>query len=193
MCNIRLFILLLLFSGAGMAADRYIKITTPVEHEHVDPAQPLLVSGTGRGLFEGNVVVRIEDAAGKPLLQVPTTMKRDHIAAAGEWQISIMLPRPVPETIRLTAFSPSLKEGDAAISSRSITLATQPRVDNLTGLEGADWQLSRYLDASGQLLPVLPGTTVTARFRDGKVGGSAGCNRYFGGYTAGTGSHLSIR
>lgn len=192
MRTLRLFILLLLFSSTGMAADRYIIIDKPAEHARVDPAQPLLVSGSGRGLFEGNVVVRVEDAAGRQLLQVPTTMKRDHIAAAGEWQVSITLPRPVPGTIRLTAFSPSPKEGDAAISSRSIMLSTQPLSDNQTGLEAPDWRLSRYLDVSGKVIPVLADTAVTARFRDGRVGGSAGCNRYFGGYTVGTEDQLVV-
>jgi len=192
MRTLRLVILLLLFSSTGMAADRYIIIDKPAEHARVDPAQPLLVSGTGRGLFEGNVVVRVEDAAGRQLLQVPTTMKRDHIAAAGEWQVSITLPRPVPGTIRLTAFSPSPKEGDAAISSRSIILTTQPPSANQTGLEAPDWRLSRYHDESGKMIPVLADTAVTARFRDGRVGGSAGCNRYFGSYTLGTDDQLSF-
>ena len=66
-----------------MAAERYINIATPVEHERVDPAEPLLVSGTGRGLFEGNVVVRIEDVAGELLLQMPTTMRRSMNVSLG--------------------------------------------------------------------------------------------------------------
>ena len=60
------------------------------------------------------------------------------------------------------------------------------------GLEAQDWQLSHYRDASGQMLPVLPDTTVTARFRDGELSGSAGCNRYFGSYTLGTDDQLSF-
>ena len=62
----------------------------------------------------------------------------------------------------------------------------------LGGLEASDWQLSRYRDASGEMLSVLPETTVTARFRDGELGGGAGCNRYFGSYTLGTGDQLGF-
>jgi heat shock protein HslJ len=178
MYNIGILIVLLLFGGSGMAADQYIHIASPVDGDIVDPVQPLLVSGTGRGLFEGNVVVRIEDPAGKQLLQVPTTLKRNHIADAGQWQVSIMLPAPVPATIRLLAYSPSPKEGDPAITSRAMMLTTQQQ----SGLEDSDWLLGRYRDVSGQMTDVLSGTRVTARFKDGKLSGNAGCNRYFGIY-----------
>ena len=60
------------------------------------------------------------------------------------------------------------------------------------GLETSDWRLDRYLDASGQMTAVLPGTTVTASFMGGKLSGSAGCNRYFGNYNTGTEHQLSI-
>ena len=60
------------------------------------------------------------------------------------------------------------------------------------GLEASDWQLSRYREASGQMLSVLPDTRVTARFKVGELSGNAGCNRYFGSYTLGTDNRLSI-
>jgi len=187
MKNIRI-LALILFSSSSMAADRYIHIMAPAAHDIVEPGQPLLVNGTGRGLFEGNVVVRIEDASGEQLLQVPTTMKRDDIAAEGEWQISLTLPQSLPDTLVLSAFSLSPKEGDAAISSGPITLMTQAT----PGLEGNGWKLGRYRDVSGLLMQVLPDTRVTAHFMDGKLNGSAGCNRYFGTYTTGSGDQLSL-
>lgn len=49
-------------------------------------------------------------------------------------------------------------------------------------LEGTDWLLESYRDSSGSLAGVLPENQVTARFREGQVGGNAGCNSYFGGY-----------
>lgn len=50
------------------------------------------------------------------------------------------------------------------------------------GLTGISWSLDSYLDENGTLVPVLPGTTITARFDGEKVAGSAGCNQYSGGY-----------
>jgi len=73
--------------------------------------------------------------------------------------------------------------------STGVSLAAD---EPLGGLEAPDWQLNRYRDASGQMMPVLPDTKVTARFRDGELGGSAGCNRYFGSYTLGTDDKLSF-
>jgi heat shock protein HslJ len=49
-------------------------------------------------------------------------------------------------------------------------------------LEGTLWKLDGYLNSQGEWVSVLPGTEVTAKFDAGQVGGSAGCNRYFGPY-----------
>jgi heat shock protein HslJ len=45
-------------------------------------------------------------------------------------------------------------------------------------LEGVEWRLAAYLDASGAEVPVPDGVVATAEFADGFVGGSTGCNRY---------------
>jgi heat shock protein HslJ len=47
-----------------------------------------------------------------------------------------------------------------------------------TALEGAEWRL---LTLNGRA--PLAGTTITARFSQGQIGGSSGCNSYFGSYT----------
>lgn len=176
------------FLGTAMASDRYIRIVSPEGNATIDPGSPVTVSGTGKGLFEGNVVIRFEDLDGKLLVQEPTTMHREDIAAAGEWQTSITLPRPVPESVRLIAFSPSPKDGEAAITSAPLMLVTSS--GHGPGLEDTRWQLSQYLNESGDLQPVIPGTVIDARFAAGKVSGSAGCNRYFGGYTWGKNNQL---
>ncbi len=173
--------------GFAAAADRYIRITTPGDNDSIDPAKPIVVSGTGKGLFEGNVVVRVEDLEGRALVQVPTTMRRKDIAAEGNWQTRITIPFPVPNEFRLIAFSPSPKEGDAAITSAPVLLKTSSY-----GLENIYWQLANYLGESGELTQVLPETTVYANFTDGQINGSAGCNRYFGAYTSAEGNRLTL-
>lgn len=57
--------------------------------------------------------------------------------------------------------------------------------ENMTnGLEGVRWVLVTYLNGSGETVAVLDGREVTAEFgADGRVGGNAGCNSYFAGYT----------
>jgi len=49
-------------------------------------------------------------------------------------------------------------------------------------LEGTLWKLDGYLNSQGEWVSVLPGTEVTVKFDAGQVGGSAGCNSYFGPY-----------
>jgi heat shock protein HslJ len=49
-------------------------------------------------------------------------------------------------------------------------------------LEGAPWRLGSYAGPDGRPRPVLRGTEVTVTFQDGRVSGSAGCNRYTAGY-----------
>ena len=117
-----LYLMIVSISGFAAASDRYVQIDTPGDHDRADFAKPIVVSGSGKGLFEGNVVVRVEDLAGRKLVQVATILKRDHIAAAGTWQTQITIPQPAPAEIRLFAFSPSPKEGDPAITSQPVRL-----------------------------------------------------------------------
>jgi heat shock protein HslJ len=58
-------------------------------------------------------------------------------------------------------------------------------------LVGTNWTLDSFYTADA-VSSVIAGTTITAVFdKDGKVTGSAGCNRYFASYTA-TGTSMSI-
>ncbi len=58
-------------------------------------------------------------------------------------------------------------------------------------LEGPTWELLSYSDGNASMVSVIAGTTVTAAFENGSVGGSAGCNSYGGEYTA-DGSALTV-
>ncbi len=57
-------------------------------------------------------------------------------------------------------------------------------------LEGTTWQLETFI-AGETARSTLAGTTITAVFADGKVGGSAGCNQYSADYTL-TGETLVV-
>ena len=187
MKSLILTVLITSIGGFATAADRYLRIATPGEHDVIDVSKPIMVSGSGKGLFEGNVVVRVEDLEGRELVQVPTTMRRDDIAAEGTWQTQITIPLVAPTEIRLIAFSPSPKEGDAAITSEPVLLKTTG-----PGLEGIDWRLTHYSGESGEMASVLLETTVYARFGNGQINGSAGCNRYFGAYTRAEDNRLTL-
>jgi heat shock protein HslJ len=52
-----------------------------------------------------------------------------------------------------------------------------------TPLEGTTWQAQAYNNGRGGVVSLVAGTEITARFADGRVTGSAGCNRYTAPYT----------
>lgn len=56
----------------------------------------------------------------------------------------------------------------------------QPAADR--PLEGTTWRLTTFV-AGDVASSLIADTEITAELKDGKVAGSAGCNRYFGGYT----------
>jgi heat shock protein HslJ len=57
---------------------------------------------------------------------------------------------------------------------------------------GSSWTLASYNNGTGGVVPVLEGTRVNITFeRDGKLAGLAGCNSYWGTYSA-EGNKLSI-
>ena len=148
-----IFFYLLIFLGTSMASERYIKIISPDAGSTIDPGKPVLVSGTGKGLFEGNLVVRFESHDGRLLVEEPTTMSREDISAAGDWQQSISLPVPLPESIRLVAFSPSPGDADAAITSAPVLLETASA--SAPGLTATRWVLRQYLNDSGDMQPAV--------------------------------------
>jgi heat shock protein HslJ len=49
-------------------------------------------------------------------------------------------------------------------------------------LEEQAWQLVTFVDAQGVTKQPIADTKITARFSDGQVGGSSGCNQYFASY-----------
>jgi heat shock protein HslJ len=81
----------------------------------------------------------------------------------------------------VTAVGAALLTGCAAGSS----------VAPSTPLEGTNWAMLSYIDANGQMKNALPDVQVTAIFKDGRVGGSDGCNRYFASYEV-NGSQIKI-
>jgi heat shock protein HslJ len=88
-----------------------------------------------------------------------------------------------------------MTDNETTSVEHGVEVSSNPIMNNTRtqqGLEASDWQLSRYREASGQMLSVLPDTRVTARFKVGELSGNAGCNRYFGSYTLGTDNRLSI-
>ena len=64
-----------------------------------------------------------------------------------------------------------------AILAGLLTSCSSTEAQAADPLDGTDWQLQYYRKTAP-----ISGTTITARFADGQISGSAGCNTYGGVY-----------
>lgn len=69
-------------------------------------------------------------------------------------------------------------------------LATYTAAEDMT-IEDTDWVLVNYFNGADAIVSVILDTEITARFEDGQVSGSAGCNTYSAGYEL-DGNDISI-
>ncbi len=83
---------------------------------------------------------------------------------------------------------PSLLLGLSACSDAESENTAMSTGTDAGSLEGRNWALSGFADNEG--LPAE--VTVTARFEQGRLSGSAGCNNYFAAYNLGEEGGLSI-
>ncbi|MGH2537344.1 MAG: Gmad2 immunoglobulin-like domain-containing protein [Candidatus Promineifilaceae bacterium] len=89
-----------------------VAITSPAADSEISSG-PLTVSGTGLGLFEGNVVVRVEDAAGNTLAEEATVLDitSGNMGDPGEWSVELVFDATPGESGRIVAFSTSPQDG----------------------------------------------------------------------------------
>ena len=161
----------------------YIDITVPDAGAVLDASQPLNIQGMGAGLFEGNVVVRVEDEHGNILVLEPTTIEAPDAGVGGEgpWRIEILLPGDGPEKGKIIAYAPSPKDG-SWMASDQVNVFFEKSSAAATAIEDIPWLLTAFAD--DDLSPLLSNYKITALFdsTEGSLGGSAGCNTYFAGY-----------
>jgi hypothetical protein len=74
-------------------ANHIVTITSPTANETV-AVSGFTVTGTGKGLFENNVVVEVIDDAGNVIFEAPTTMVSEDVGGAGTWSLEITLENP---------------------------------------------------------------------------------------------------
>jgi heat shock protein HslJ len=172
---------------------QYIEITDPCEGATLAASKPVLVSGMGAGLFEGNVVVQAYDDAGNELALVPTIIDSPEAGIGGEgpWQVELNITVNESTPGKIVAFSPSPKDGEDWLASDEVTVTFDPLMITEPTLENTTWQLTSLTD--GKLNPLLAVHLVTALFNpeDGTISGIGGCNRYFRDYQV-DGHKLSI-
>jgi len=166
-------------------AESYVAIEAPADGASLDTGSPVVVSGMGAGLFEGNVVVQALDGQGNVLAEQPTVLQSQEAGGEGPWQVELNIQVAPDTSGTIKAFSPSPVEGEGNMGEDSVSVVfTQASLpEDEVKLEDHLWLLQSY---SGK--QVLEGTMITAEFTDGQIAGKAGCNNYFASYEASSGS-----
>ena len=89
-----------------------VTITSPQNYLGI-PGTTFTVEGTGKGLFEGNVVVEVLDNEGNILFSEPTLVATDEIGGEGDWSIDIDLGTlDSPTRVQVHAYSTEPSEGN---------------------------------------------------------------------------------
>jgi LysM repeat protein len=103
----------------------FITITSPLPGALL-PAT-FTVSGTGGGLFEGNVVVRAVNSAGQVLAEKPTTLQGvdGGMGGAGTYSVQLTVNVSQNTTGKIVAFSTSPKDG-RIVASASVPVTFTP-------------------------------------------------------------------
>ncbi|MCK6581362.1 MAG: Gmad2 immunoglobulin-like domain-containing protein [Anaerolineae bacterium] len=88
----------------------FIDIDSPADYSAVGSA--FTVSGTGAGLFEGNVIVEVSAYGGDVLFTEPTVLRAEAVDAVGTWSLDIDLGDVAEATqIFIRAYSESPEDG----------------------------------------------------------------------------------
>ena len=95
-----------------------VSITSPAAGAEINVNQPITVTGTGRGLFEGNVVIQILDAEGNVLIEEPTIAAGTDVGVGGpgEWSIELTLDAQAGSAGTIYAFTTSPRDGSVTAS-----------------------------------------------------------------------------
>jgi uncharacterized lipoprotein YbaY len=136
--------------GEEVVIESYIEIAEPKDGAALDATKPIVVSGMGGGLFEGNVVVEARDADGNVLAQVATTVDSPEAGMGGEgpWSVELNLQVSGEVIGQIYAYSSSARDGsEVASSSVNVSfVGEQVAVESYISIENP--QDSAVLDIS---------------------------------------------
>ncbi|MCX7719550.1 MAG: META domain-containing protein [Candidatus Sumerlaeaceae bacterium] len=147
-----------------------------------------LANGKARGTDGCNTYITSATADAEGNITIDATRAISTMRACPEpvMQRAQAFKDALSSATRYSADADSLTLFDAA----GTTVATFSKAD--TTLIGTAWEVTGYNNGKQAVVSVLSGTTLTAEFRpEGRVSGSAGCNRYTASYET-DGSKIEI-
>jgi hypothetical protein len=131
---------LIIIEHASEQPPVFIDIDSPADYSAVDSA--FTVSGTGAGLFEGNVIVEVSAFGGEVLVTGTTVLQAEELGAVGTWSLAVDLGGLTEATqIFIRAYSESPEDGSTvAFDSLRLNANAEfglPFVDITTPMYGA--------------------------------------------------------
>lgn len=98
--------------GQPQPTEPSLVITSPAENAALNTAAPITVSGTGSGLFENSLILRVLDNEGRVLLEQPATIP----AGQTVWSINVNIPALSGTRGVLYAYSVSPVDGSVVLA-----------------------------------------------------------------------------
>jgi putative lipoprotein len=142
--------------GQSPAVDSFIKIEEPESGTVLDIDKSIAVNGSGGGLFEGNVVIRVLDASGNVLTEQATVLQGDDVGVGGPgtWSIQIRVEVEPGTPGMIYAFSPSPKDGSIMASDEvEVVFGEEPSTEAYIKIAepaaGASLDVSQPIQVSG--------------------------------------------
>ncbi len=100
--------------------DPFVTINDPLPYAILSIDEPLVITGYGARLFEGNVVVRLLDDEGGVLAETVTTVNSPNAGTGGEggWQVTLDVNAAAGTRGSVYAFSTSAQDGSIIAAAR---------------------------------------------------------------------------
>jgi len=150
----------------------YIRIDQPAPGAVLDTARPIVVTGWGGALPEGNIVVQVLDSNGNVLAQEPTIVQAPDAGTGGEgpWSVQLTVQAEPGTAGQIRAFSTSPLDGslvaeDSVAVSLGKTEALPSYMEIDEPAEGAVLDISQPVAVSGRGAG-LPEGNVVVQARD---------------------------
>lgn len=152
----------------------FIEITAPFSGEVLDISQPVIVSGQGGGLFEGNVVVQALDQDGTVLAGGATTVNAPDAGTGGSgpWSLELMIETSPGSVGLIAAFSNSPQDGSVIASDHiPVTFGEEQFSEPIIAIsvpeDGATVDIEEPLQVAGVGAGLFEGSIVVRALDDG--------------------------
>lgn len=158
----------------------WIMIHVPEEGLTLDTSGPIHIEGTGAGLFENNVALRIESQDGESLAQASTTLDVMEMGQEGPWQIDMIVDVQESTPARIVAYHASARDG-SIVAQDEVEVTLTPASEGAP-LVDTSWILMAFSEGNSAAVRYSHTISMTFDSQEQTVSGQASCNQYSASY-----------